>query len=116
VWNCNTHMKTFVVIWIIGIVSTAVVCHLKYRTFIHNIELEDLKNGKILDYDRLQKGPGILNIFGFIIPYTPPTSIIRETENEYTKKIIYQHNFFVKAFWVLFILPLPVAIIFYLLN
>lgn len=89
---------------------------MKYRIFIHNIELEDLKAGKIVDYDQPHKGPAVLNIFGFVFLYTPPTSIIREAENEYTKKIIRQHNFYVKAFWVLFILPLPVALIYYLLN
>lgn len=110
-------MNAIVLIWIICLFVAMIMSYIKYNEFVHYIELEDLKNGKILDYDRPKEIVGFsIRFLNKIFRVPTPIPIIREVEIEITKKVIRQHNFFVRAFWILFVLPLLVAIIVYFVN
>lgn len=117
-------MGTLVMIWIIGMAVCLIMKYVKYEEFVHYIQLEDLETNNTFDYyslpDEDRGYPQIylfrIGLLGQYVYCRPPLPIIREAKKEQTKKTIKQHNFFVRTFWVLFILPIPAAIIFYIAN
>ncbi|HEY9176064.1 MAG TPA: hypothetical protein VIN07_00170, partial [Flavipsychrobacter sp.] len=76
-------MEIFVWIWFSCLIVSAFICYIKYKEFVHFIELEDLKNNNSFDYHNLpdddKKFPIIslyrIVIFGHTFYYRPPLSI-----------------------------------------
>lgn len=93
------------------IVACWAINNYKYRVFLKLIKEEDNQNGIEFDYDK-----AAYYIGGGTFHVKPPVPIIRQSKYDNTNRIIRQHNFFAKLFWLLLIMLFPIALALSIIN